>query len=56
MADQVKENNSLIVSASPHIRDIESIPRIMWGVALSLIPAGIAGPLYLGITAFTSSF
>lgn len=48
MADQVKENNSLIVSASPHIRDIESIPRIMWGVALSLIPAGIASTVVFG--------
>ena len=48
MSDQVKENNSLIVSASPHIRDIESIPRIMWGVALSLIPAGIASAFVFG--------
>jgi len=48
MAEQVKENNSLIVSASPHIRDIDSIPRIMWGVVFSLIPAGIASTVVFG--------
>lgn len=48
MTDQVKDNNSLIVSASPHIRDVESIPRIMWGVTLALIPAGIAGAFVFG--------
>ena len=48
MSNQTQSNNALIVSASPHIRDIESIPRIMWAVVLSLIPAGIAGTLVFG--------
>ncbi len=47
MSDQ-PQNNALIVSASPHIRDIDNIPRIMWGVVLSLIPAGIAGMFTFG--------
>ena len=47
-SNQTQSNNALIVSASPHIRDIESIPRIMWAVVLSLIPAGIAGTLVFG--------
>lgn len=43
MSNQIQGNSTLIVSASPHIRDAESIPRIMWAVVFSLIPAGIAG-------------
>ncbi|MEP9411229.1 MAG: RnfABCDGE type electron transport complex subunit D [Candidatus Brocadia sp.] len=43
MPNQIQSNSTLIVSASPHIRDAESIPRIMWAVVFSLIPAGIAG-------------
>jgi electron transport complex protein RnfD len=42
------QNNSLIVSASPHIRDIDNIPRIMWAVVFSLVPAGIAGIFTFG--------
>ncbi len=37
--------NKLFVSASPHIADKESIPKIMYGVVFSLIPA-IAGSIY----------
>lgn len=48
MVNQAQNDNQLIVSASPHIRDIESIPRIMWAVVLSLIPAGIAAVLMFG--------
>ncbi len=48
MSNQIQSDNSLLVSASPHIRDIESIPRIMWAVVLSLIPAGIAGVFTFG--------
>ena len=48
MSNQIQHNNALIMSASPHIRDVESIPRIMWAVVLSLIPAGIAGILTFG--------
>jgi len=37
--------NKLLVSASPHITHKDSIPRIMYGVVISLIPA-IAGSIY----------
>lgn len=39
----------LIVSASPHIRDKDSIPKIMWTVAGSLVPAVIAGTYFFGL-------
>lgn len=42
------QNNTLIVSASPHIRDVDNIPRIMWAVVFSLVPAGIAGVFTFG--------
>jgi len=48
MSNQTQNNNALIVSASPHIRDMESIPTIMWAVVLSLIPAGITGVFTFG--------
>lgn len=48
MSNQTQSNNSLIVSVSPHIRDIESIPAIMWAVVIALIPAGIAGVFTFG--------
>ena len=47
-SNQTQSNNTLIVSTSPHIRDTESIPTIMWAVVLSLIPAGIAGVFTFG--------
>ncbi|MDD5116637.1 MAG: RnfABCDGE type electron transport complex subunit D [Candidatus Omnitrophica bacterium] len=43
--------NNLIVSGSPHIHKNESVPRIMWTVVLSTIPAGIAGIIIFGIDA-----
>jgi len=42
---------NLIVSGSPHIHKQESIPRIMWTVVISLIPAGIAGVIIFGLDA-----
>ena len=42
------EESRLIVSASPHIRDKDSIPRIMWTVVVSLAPAVIAGTYFFG--------
>ena len=44
-------NRNLVVSISPHVRSPESVSRIMWFVALSLIPAGIAGVFIFGIRA-----
>ncbi len=43
------EDSRLIVSASPHIRDKDSIPRIMWTVVVSLVPAVIAGTYFFGL-------
>ena len=40
--------NRLIVSASPHLHRAESTSRIMWMVALSLLPAGAAGVFIFG--------
>jgi Na+-translocating ferredoxin:NAD+ oxidoreductase subunit D len=37
--------NQLIVSAAPHLKDTTSIPRIMWSVVISLVPA-LAGAVY----------
>ncbi len=48
MSDQNQSNTPLIVSASPHVYDVESIPKIMWAVILSLMPAGIAGIFFFG--------
>lgn len=42
------EENKLIVSTSPHIRHKDSIPKIMWTVVLSLLPAVIAGAYFFG--------
>ena len=43
------ENSRLIVSTSPHIRDKDSISRIMWTVVISLVPAVIAGTYFFGL-------
>jgi electron transport complex protein RnfD len=43
--------NKFIVSGSPHIHKQESVPRIMWTVVLSTIPAGIAGVIIFGLNA-----
>lgn len=48
MSNQIQNNTNLVISASPHIRDEESIHRIMWGVTLSLLPAGVAGIFTFG--------
>jgi electron transport complex protein RnfD len=38
-------NGQLIVSASPHIREDTSVPKVMYGVVISLLPA-VAGSVY----------
>jgi len=43
--------NKLFVSASPHITDKDSIPKIMYGVVISLIPASIGSIYFFGIRA-----
>ncbi len=48
MSNQTEIRCNLIMSVSPHIYDGGNIPRIMWTVVLSLIPAGIAGAFAFG--------
>ncbi len=43
--------NRLIVSSSPHLHKGESVSRIMWMVAVSLLPAGAAGVIIFGLNA-----
>jgi len=43
--------NKLIVSTSPHLHKADSASKIMWLVAISLLPAGIAGVFIFGISA-----
>ncbi|MDW7680465.1 MAG: RnfABCDGE type electron transport complex subunit D, partial [bacterium] len=43
--------NKFLVSASPHITDKESIPKIMYGVVISLIPAIIGSVYFFGVRA-----
>ena len=44
-------NSEIIVSASPHIRSPEKIPKIMWSVFIALIPSGIWGVYAYGARA-----
>lgn len=39
------------ISASPHIRDNETIPHIMWQVNLALLPAAVFAVWWFGLTA-----
>ena len=38
----------LQVSASPHLRAADSIPRLMWTVSIALLPAGACGVAVFG--------
>jgi electron transport complex protein RnfD len=51
MSDSVA-TRQFIVSVSPHIRDDESISKIMWSVSLSLVPALLFGLYFFGPRAF----
>ncbi|HEY6088447.1 MAG TPA: RnfABCDGE type electron transport complex subunit D [Gemmatimonadaceae bacterium] len=41
----------LIVTASPHIRSQDSVPRIMWHVVASLVPVVVAATWFFGVSA-----
>lgn len=41
----------IIVSVSPHIKSRESVPKIMWSVNLSLLPAAILAVYFFGLRA-----
>jgi len=40
-----------VISPSPHVKDADSIPKIMYAVILSLLPAGIGGVYFFGLHA-----
>ena len=42
------------ISASPHIRDSETIPHIMWQVNLALLPAAVFAVWWFGLTALVN--
>lgn len=44
-------DSKLIVSSAPHFHSRESVPRIMWTVALTLVPAGIGAIYFFGLRA-----
>jgi H+/Na+-translocating ferredoxin:NAD+ oxidoreductase subunit D len=41
----------LIVTASPHVRSLDSVPRIMWTVVVTLIPVVAAAAWFFGVGA-----
>lgn len=43
-----KDNMKFTISASPHIFDRTDTPAMMYGVALALLPAAIAGAVFFG--------
>ena len=42
------------ISSSPHIRDSETIPHIMWQVNLALLPAAVFGVWWFGVPALVN--
>ena len=44
-------NDKLIVTASPHIRSQDSVPRIMWHVVASIVPIVACAAWFFGISA-----
>jgi electron transport complex protein RnfD len=41
----------LLVTASPHIRSVDSVPRIMWTVVASLVPVVVTAAWFFGVSA-----
>jgi electron transport complex protein RnfD len=48
---QLPDASQLMVSNSPHIRDNQSIPKIMFAVILALVPSILAGIWFFGLPA-----
>jgi electron transport complex protein RnfD len=42
---------NLVVTASPHLKDRDTTPRIMWTVAASLVPVLLASAFFFGVSA-----
>ena len=47
----MQESSLLTISTSPHIKDRDSVQKIMWTVVISLLPAVFAGVYVFGIRA-----
>lgn len=45
-------NDQLVVSSSPHVRDVTTVSNIMWSVVKALIPAVLAAVYFFGFQAF----
>jgi len=48
-----KPEQPLIISSSPHFHSHDSVPKIMWTVVISLIPAVVMAVYYFGMGALT---
>ena len=48
---EAKEELRFTISSSPHIRDGETIPHIMWQVNLALLPAALFAIYWFGLPA-----
>lgn len=48
----IADKQQLLVTVSPHIKDEETVSRIMWSVNLSLLPAFVMGVYFFGPRAF----
>jgi len=46
-------NDQLVVSSSPHVRDVTTVSNIMWSVVKALIPAVLAAVYFFGFQAFS---
>jgi electron transport complex protein RnfD len=44
-------DRNFFISPSPHIKDTDSIPKIMYSVVGALIPAGMGAVYFFGIRA-----
>jgi len=44
-------NQKLIISLSPHVKNNESVQKIMWGVVIALFPALLASVYFFGFSA-----
>jgi electron transport complex protein RnfD len=51
--EKLRKEHELIVSVSPHVKDTESVSRIMWTVNASLLPALLGAVYYFGLRALT---
>ncbi|MFP4661557.1 MAG: RnfABCDGE type electron transport complex subunit D [Halanaerobiales bacterium] len=45
-------NDQLVVTSSPHVRDVTTVSDIMWSVVKALIPAILAAIYFFGVQAF----